>query len=420
MRRILLGLLLCSIACGDDSSPDPDTGTATDAGEDGATDGGSDATPDTGPMCDDGEVPLARGEHAAIYDAERGRILVHGGNTAFPEMCRPRTEVVDELWAYDLRCQTWSQLSNSGGPGMRTRHSAVLDSAGGRAFFFGGRRPGSGGNINFNDVWSLDLATLAWTEIATTGSGPEERSHAALAFDSTRNRLVVFGGNTSTSGLSIIGTEDTWALDLDSGAWTQLADGSGPPPRYAHGWVQDDSRLYVFGGSPDFDGPFQNDLWAFDLASDTWTQLAGGGPSSPPTRFGAALYVTDSGIIMVAGHDSTDLGNINDLWTFDFGSESWTEVVRGDLLTGMAAGLCDFPADFTDPDEDAPERRHYFGAVQTDTTGYMVFGKTDCGNANDVWTVDLNAPGWALDGSATTSGEACNRSGRTDCTTLCF
>ena len=297
----------------------------------------------------------------------------------------------------------------------------IVDSTGRHAFVFGGRASAAGGDYtNFNDVWMLNLETLSWTEIATTGAAPTARSHAALAHDAARDRLIVFGGNVSTSGLAIEGTRDTWVLDLSTGVWTQLTLASSPPQRYAHAFTSSDSELFVFGGSPDFAGPFRNDVWAFDFATDTWRMVSGGGPGAPNSRFGAGLFAAGNRLVMVAGHDSTDLGNVNDLWTLDLSTGQWTEVVHGDALAGRANGPCDFPADFTTPDLSAPERRHYFGATQSAERGFVVMGKTDCGNVNDVWSIDLAAPVWSLQGNASTAGEACNRSGATACASLCF
>ncbi len=408
----LLSLTLALTGCGDDDSDTP-----TD-------DGGLelDAAADAGPACEPtGMIPTARGEHGAVLDADRNRILVHGGNLAFPIECRPMTEITDELWAFDLACQSWTQLTATGGPGLRARHGMVAAADGQSAYLFGGRvQAGGGGYENFADVWQLDFATLEWTEIATTGEAPTPRSHPAIAHDAARDRLIVFGGNTSTGGLTITGTDDTWALDLTSGAWTRIAEASAPTPRYAHAFAHQGDTFYVFGGSPDFDGPFANDVWALDLTTDTWSQVAGGGAGAPAGRIGAGLMVGDGRLIMVAGHDNTTLGNVNDIWTADLATGTWTEVVHGDELNNPDTGFCDFPADFTTPDTNAPERRHYFGTVQHDGTGYVLMGKTDCGNANDVWAVDLASPSWELFGQASTSGEACNRSGATTCTELCF
>ena len=407
----LLSLCLALAGCGDD---DGDTTT-----DDAAVP--VDAAVDMGPACEPtGMIPTSRGEHGAVLDVDRNRILVFGGNLAFPVECRPMIDITDELWAFDLACQSWTQLTSTGGPGLRARHGMVPAADGASAYLFGGRVQGGGGYINFADVWQLDFATLEWTEVATTGEAPTPRSHPAIAHDAARDRLVVFGGNTSTDPLVITGTDDTWALDLGTGAWSRIAEATAPPARYAHGFAHRGDTFYVFGGSPDFDGPFRNDVWALDLTADSWSAVAGGGPDSPIGRFGSGLFATDTQLVMVAGHDSAALGNVNDIWTVDLATGTWTEVVRGDELNNPDVGFCEFPSDFTTPDEDAPERRHYFGTVQADGTGYVVGGKTDCGNANDVWAIDLSAPSWELFGQATTSGEACNRSGATTCTELCF
>ncbi len=83
--------------------------------------------------------------------------------------------------------------------------------------------------------------------------------------------------------------------------------------------------------------------------------------------------------------------------------------------------MCDFPPDFTIPEAGiyTPERRHSFVAAQSDTTGYVLFGKTDCGNINDVWALDLASGTWESR-RPPTSGEACNRTGATSCAMLCF
>ena len=407
-----LGSVVLVSACGDDDSTDEvmDLGPA-DASM--ATDAGPDCEPT-------GMIPLARGEHAAVMDAERSRILVYGGNVAVPVECMPATEYTDELWAFDLRCGSWTQLTSTGGPGVRARSAMVTSADGDKAYLFGGRIRSGSTYTNYADVWELDLSSLSWREITTSGTGPTPRSQAVIAHDATRNRLVVFGGNISADPLSIEGSDDTWAVDLSSGAWSRIAEDSPPTRRYAHAAAHQGDTFYVFGGSPNFFGPFTNDVWALDLATDTWSPVSGGGPGTPASRFGAALFAAGDQLVMVAGHDATDLGNVNDIWVLDIASGTWTEPVHGDELTGTALGPCDFPADFTSPDVNAPERRHYFGAVQGGGRGYVVMGKTDCGNVNDVWSVDLETPEWSLVGQATTSGEACNRSGATTCTSLCF
>ena len=61
--------------------------------------------------------------------------------------------------------------------------------------------PGFGGQafinntwVYFDDTWELDVKTLSWTRVATPDA-PSAREHAAAAFDTKRNRVVLFGGN---------------------------------------------------------------------------------------------------------------------------------------------------------------------------------------------------------------------------------
>ena len=109
----------------------------------------------------------------------------------------------------------------------------------------------------------------------------------------------------------------------------------------------------------------------------------------------------------------------NDVWALDLRAGTWSNVRPGDTLNGRALGLCQFPADFTIPEADSPERRYGFAHVQDAEGAYILGGKTDCGNTNDVWRLRFDTDEWESL-RTTTEGEACNRSGRTTCTELCF
>lgn len=417
MKRSVL-LLITLAACGDDDSMTPGDAGGADAVVD--TDAGTDA----GPVCPaPGEPPRTRGEHMAVLDEDRERLVVYGGNVAVPVMCSPVTEIVDELWTYDLRCESWTRVEGSAGPSFRSRSGFVVDTSRGRALLFGGRDRRAATMapyVNLGDVWALDLETLAWTQVTTTGDAPSPRSNPAVAYDAARDRMIVYGGNTSNSGLSPTGVDDTYALDLATNTWSAIA-GDGPPPRYAHAYAQTATRFYVFGGTASFDG-FLNDTWFFDFATDTWTRITPSG--TPPTlRFGAVLFVHEETagdrLVVATGHDLTAMGNLNDLWQLDVATGAWTELRTGDTHNGSAR-VCELPADFTTQDLDAPERRELSAWVQSATHGYVVGGKTDCGNVNDIWRVDLAAPDWEAVGQATTSGESCARSGNAACAEYCF
>jgi hypothetical protein len=81
----------------------------------------------------------------------------------------------------------------------------VVDRDAGSGELFGG----DGENGVLADLWGWDGAT--WIEIETD-DGPPARSRHAMAYDSARDRIVLFGGN---QGEYANQWGDTWELTLD-------------------------------------------------------------------------------------------------------------------------------------------------------------------------------------------------------------
>jgi len=409
--KLLVFPFIVSLGCGD-----KDTTLRADAADDAAQDALVEA-----PNCTErpADAPETRSEVAGVFDEARNRILVYGGNTAAPVECMPDYEYVAELWAFHLDCHSWERIEAPGGPGIRARHSIVLDGSHDRLILFGGReRLGFGRYTYYNDVWALGLASDTWSEITTTGSAPSGRAVTAAAYDEARNRLIIFGGDVDTMGL-LRAIGDMFALDLESGAWSAITTTGGPAARFYHSSSVLGDELIVFGGAAAFNPPYFNDAYAFNMVNDTWRRIATG--SGPSPRFGSALFADSANrrVIAFGGHDDGDLGNHNDSWSLDLDGDGWTELHGGDTLNGAPSGPCMFPTDFTVPEETSPERRYSMMAVQSTSTGFVFGGKTDCGNINDVWAMDLPTGAWSQRRPAT-GGEACNRSGATQCTTLCY
>ena len=294
---------------------------------------------------------------------------------------------------------------------------------------FGGRWRADGATSGtydmFGDLWRFDPVARTWTRSQATGPSP--RANATLVWDSTRERLVLFGGNMSASGASIVPLDDVWFYSPADDAWTQAATGAGPAARLAAAGLYDAARdqLVVFGGFDTlaFEGDvsYFDDVWALDLESLAWQRLGRG--VGPDGRFGAA-WVHDTTLdsyVLFGGHDDQVLGNRNDTWVFVPSSNAWAIVGLGDAFNAPQIGFCEFPPDFTTVDRAFPERRNYHTMVWSQTCGRgLVFGgKTDCGASNDVWTYRDEA--WQ-NAVAATSGEVCARfrSNIDNCANLCF
>lgn len=369
------------------------------------------------------DIPAPVGEVGAAWDAAHERFIVFGGNRAIPENCSfAGSDFTGETWAFYPDCGLFDPIETTDGPGPRGRFGAVSDPARGRMLIFGGRyrATSSGAYTNYDELWSFDFATDTWT-LLSSGDGPQARSSAGM--EVVGEQLILFGGNASTSGTSYRSLDDLWAWDLVNGGWSELDAGSGPSARLMHATAAGDGAFYVYAGGDNqaFTGPFLGDLWKLDLAELAWTELHPDNSSAPSQRLAADLFVDPerSRLILWAGHDAGTVGNSNEVWAFDLEGGDWALLREGDVYANPAEGVCDFPADFTTPDLESPERRYMDAADATgDGRAFIFGGKTDCGAVNDVWSLNLADLSWTEHSSAT-AGEICLRA-YSECESLCF
>jgi len=177
-----------------------------------------------------------RNAHAMTYDSGRGRVILFGG--------ADESKVCGDTWEWDGR--RWALVSQSG-PGPRTFPAMAYDSIRKKVVLFGGNRVLFGKNPNenrfLNDTWEWDGES--WTQVQA--AGPSPRAEAAMAFDSRRGRVVLFGGH-DRAGEAGRRLGDTW--EWDGKRWVEMKVTS-PSPRNGATQVYDSVRgkIVLFGGS---------------------------------------------------------------------------------------------------------------------------------------------------------------------------
>jgi hypothetical protein len=120
--------------------------------------------------------------------------------------------------------------------------------------------------------------------------------------------------------------------------WRQV-DEVGPTGREDHTWTVDDAgtTAYLFGGRT-ADGP-SNELWAFDLVTDTWTALQPGG-DAPARRFGhTGTWVPDTGLVVWSGQgQGADF--FDDIWAYDPAVNAWRQLPSLGAVPAARYGSC--------------------------------------------------------------------------------
>jgi hypothetical protein len=167
-------------------------------------------------------------------------------------------------------------------------------------------------------MWEYGGTT--WAEVVLPVL-PSPRSDFALAYDSTRAVVVLFGGRGTTS----LSLSDTW--EYDGSAWTEVSTPTSPPARYGHAMAYDSARgvtVAVGGCTTDASG-FEtclDDTWEYDGA--TWTASPASLPS--PVSFTSVAnrmaYDESRGVVVLLGR--SDSGTPG---TWEYDGTAWTEVL---------------------------------------------------------------------------------------------
>jgi hypothetical protein len=220
-------------------------------------------------------TPGYRSGTAAAYDRFRSVTVLYGGSDD------------TRTWAYDGT--GWTTLPTIGSPGARYGHRMAYDGLHHRILLFGGFSYPTG--IPLTDLWSFNGAS--WDNI-TPATSPTPRGDFGLAFDDSRDLLVLYGGVLGDHILP-----DTWVYDGSS--WHFVSTAATPRARSSMQMTYDEGRAAVFmngGTSNDHSSPF-NDTWRFDGA--TWRLVDHTGEVAP-TWMGQLVYDgTSRQLVLVSG-----------------------------------------------------------------------------------------------------------------------
>lgn len=311
------------------------------------------------------------GRHGAVsWTDKSGNLWLFGG------YC---DGYLNDLWKYDVVTNSWIWMKGSkthdqagvygsvgiadpaSTPGARDEAVSWTDESG-DLWLFGGHAWYVSSNLGrFNDLWKYDVVANNWTwmkgsnsfdqpeicgsqGVADATNAPGARDGAVSWKDNSGN-LWLFGGFRYTSSTQSL-VNDLWKYNVASGCWTSVsgsringqpsvcgtqgvADSLNTPGarRDACSWTDDWGHLWLFGGNGVdcncYTG-YLNDLWKYDIATDSWTWMKG---SSTAPAYGEYNTFGTQGL---AAPDNTPSAR--------YDSASWTDSL-GNLWLFGGSGL---------------------------------------------------------------------------------
>lgn len=195
--------------------------------------------------------------------------------------------------------------SVAGGIGNRTPTGWITRRALLRATLLaaGGFTLGAGGSVPWEALAATLVAGAIWIRRSPSRS-PIRRSYAAMAYDESTKRIVLFGG--------IGASNDTWTWDGSD--WILEAPTTRPPERWGASMFFGANGLALFGGQNR--SGVLDDTWIWQ-GSD-WTGLSTF--THPSRRVGASVAADGMGTaLLFGGFDGKQA--LNDTWIWD--GRSW-------------------------------------------------------------------------------------------------
>ncbi|CAG9320029.1 unnamed protein product [Blepharisma stoltei] len=244
----------------------------------------------------------------------------------------------------DFKWSTVSVVKNDD-PAIIPRDSYGFASDGSAFYIFGGYC--SDGNLN--DVVKFDVAqdSISYASLALINVSPSARSYHTM--EAIEGFLYIFGGVYKETRLN-----DLWKFDPETEIWESISSkGVVPPARSHHASGAQGNVMFIFGGI-DISGQYLDDLYQFDVTSNTWKLISPSTTNIPSARYGACAVYSIPILYIYGGYTFSSISN--ELWSYDSGSNTYS------LLSSEAPYNLFFPR----------------CAVDTDGTSLIVMGgKTD-------------------------------------------
>lgn len=214
-------------------------------------------------------------------------------------------------WVYEGSWITLPRTTGVTDPTSRTVRSVTYDPVSGQILFHDGA----------GDLWAYTTATNTVTPVdvgdADAPVNPSPLAAELLSYDPVSDQLVLvqLSADSPAEG-------QTWTFNGQTRTWTQRAT---PPTLTTDSAVTYDTsaeRFLVFS---------RGTLATYDPATDTWSRIAPGPgwPSllNPLTRTGAALVYdpVNQRDLLVGGNTNT--GPADDIWAYTLTADTWTQLL---------------------------------------------------------------------------------------------
>jgi hypothetical protein len=260
--------------------------------------------------------PSPRLQARMAFDEAAGRAVLFGGR-GIEDPATGLTHATDETWVF-VRDQ-WLQQFPATSPSGRSAHAMAYDSKRARVLLYGGRAESTELRGKFsllNDMWEWKNNDWQKLEITT----PPARNYADMAYDRARDRLVLFGGyRYSADGKILEPLYDTW--EFDGSAWSEVQTAANGPKVDKPAVVYDVARnqTILMG----IDTEFKTQMYRWDSEGKSWQKITPD-PLPPCANESTLAYQAHNQTLVLTGGLCADSAVTDEVW--EWNGETWTKI----------------------------------------------------------------------------------------------
>ena len=250
--------------------------------------------------------PTERFGHCAVWTGSQ--MFVWGGENG--------GGLRSDGYLYDPSTNTWSGVSDSGAPSARLWHNCTLYSE--KIYLWGGVSGNDSDILGSGAIY--DPSSDSWETMSSTDSIPYAESMFGTAVLAGTQIIYYNAVNTQIA-----------AYDPSNDTWQTLSNSEIPESRYgfAHGFDQANNVLYVWGGGRASGGENLQDLYQYDVNSDSWSTLDMA--NAPSARIGASMNLLEGQLYVWGGWAASGDSTLKDGGIYSIASDNW-----GTLNTGAS------------------------------------------------------------------------------------
>ena len=177
-------------------------------------------------------------------------------------------------------------------------------------------------NTTYKEVYELNLTTF---DVSKTSLGGDKSryGHEMVMVDNT---IYSFGGR-DVKGSTYLNSLISLQMKLEV-PFTDISVNNPPPPRGLFSMVSYNKKIIIFGGQSERNiQTLFNDIWEYDISSNTWSEIDDIIGYKPSKRYGHSAVIYNDNMIIFGGDDMLPPNTyLNDLWSFNLTLRKWVHM----------------------------------------------------------------------------------------------